>query len=574
MYANAIEAYGSDDVSQRLKLLCMTDMARLLGRTLSDYDAAHEKYNEVLDSNLATPLLKAEVHISLGMDLASLGRYADDHFDKAEKLLNSVSIDKNHPLFAHIAERHAWSLVDQWKVDEEKTHFNEALFIREANRRSGQNPFADIYVLHNRHGLAMTSRFRGDTDLARREFDEVIHDIKLKFEDDEKTPKTTSDKQLPGQLRYSRELRERLANSRYRRADCELFSGAASGDDGIDLSRADKLYAQAMEMTNDRTTQVMLCVKLSLVQALLGKTDEAKDNLETLSPAIDSIINPDSQFRAKQFANVIGHIIAVCAAEKALEPAGEATPDLLVAWRREIDQLRQSLQDIATAERLAASHPAQSRYNNNRHEALELRLFYLEFLINAEKKYAVRSNNPTILNANFLREGLSKALEVFKGRTDMMPYARRYHDLAISIVGENDPETLVTMLQDKMGPPSGFSIGTVPSGAAWHLLFQFSSTDNFVILKRDGNQPPEYLSLDLTREGIKNAANRGGKIDPEPELRKILEDVRKARDDGRVVNIYWNDQRCWANAKEALTDNDWPFNTLLQLRILPEQQPE
>ncbi|MCL2623586.1 MAG: serine/threonine protein kinase, partial [Planctomycetaceae bacterium] len=272
-YREALDAYETDAVSQRLKLLCMTDMARLVGQTLNDYDNSRTLYNAVQDSDHATNLLKAEVLISLGIDFAAQGQDFDRYFQEAETLLTDpkshVNIGKNHPLLAHIAERHAWCLIDRWQVDKANTLFSNAKRIRDANTLAGLNPFADIYVLHNMHGQAMTTRFRGDWVSARTQYDEVIREIEKKLAGVEGNTDVSA-QQLPGRLRYLREMRERLVNSSYRRADCELFSGAASGEEGIQFARAEQWYKEAMDKTNDRATQVALSVKLCLIQTLMG----------------------------------------------------------------------------------------------------------------------------------------------------------------------------------------------------------------------------------------------------------------------------------------------------------------
>ena len=574
-YQEALNAYGTDTVSQQLKLLCMTDMARLIGQTLNKYDESQSLYDAVRNDDRATNLLKAEVLISLGVDLAAQGQAFEHHFRNAESLLkdpkNKIHIGNSHPLFAHIAERHAWCLIDRWEVDKAKTLFSLALSIRDANSRDGQNPFADIYVLHNKHGLAMTTRFRGDTVAARQLYDEVIGVIAKKLADAEILSQEPD--LLPGQLRYLRELRERLVNSQYRRADCELFSGAASADGSIQLAKAEEWYKPAREMTNDRATQLALSVKLCLIQTLLGKTDEANESLSVLNPAIEDVVSPDARYRTQRFADVIGNIIAIrraaeMAAAKSIVATGEPSAEALAAHQQEIAKLRTKLQQIARDATLASTDPARSGYNNNRPEMLEFRLFCIEFLLNAEKKFSERSGNSSLSQAGDIKL-LIDALAVFKDKPGMTPYARRYYDLALQVADKSDDSDvaqLVALMQLKMGPLQGYSPGN-DVGEAWHLLFQFSPTDNFVVLECNGNDPAMmYRTLTLTREQIHEAANRRQEITPQPELREILELVRNARVKGRIINIYWDDSPCWGNEKDALTDADWPFKKLLPLQ--------
>ena len=562
-YLEALNAYGTDTVSKQLKLLCMTDMARLVGQTLNKYEESRSMYDKVRNSEHATNLLKADVLISLAVDQATQGEPFEFHFRNARILLNgpnSVNIGQNHPLIAHIAERHAWCLIDRWQVNDAKTFFEEALDIRVANSREGKNPFADIYVIHNKHGLAMTERYRGDPVIARQRYDEVIALIDEKLTDAEKNA-LQPDQQMPGQLRYLRELRERLTNSRYRRADCELFGGAASGESGINFVRAEEWYEQSMLTTNDRATQAALSIKFSLILALRGKIAEANAPLAKLDETVKMIVSPVARFRTQQFINTLRQIIAICEAERTLATS-EPTTEALMMFQQEINNLRTLLRQIADDEALDSTDTVLARYNNNRPEMLEFRLFCLEFLFNAEKRLAVHSKNSSGSDVQRLRNALS----VFSELPEMMPYARRYYDLAIHVADKSDLTELVSLLQNKMGRPVGFAQGN-DAGRAWQLFFHFSPTDNFVILQTDDSQMVEYQPLTLTREEINNSANRGEEILPQPELAKILAQVRDARDAGRIVNIYWNDQRCWPlHEKNAISDDDWPFESVLSLR--------
>ncbi|MCL2119495.1 MAG: serine/threonine protein kinase [Planctomycetaceae bacterium] len=580
-YQDALDIYGSDEISQRLKLLCMTDMARLVGQTLNDYDKSGELYNEVRNSDLVTVLLKADAQISLGIDRASQGQYTPFLFSNSESLLKGIKIDPNHPMFAHIAERHAWCLIDLWQVDNAKTQFSLALSIRDTNSRSGQNPFANIYSLHNTHGLAMSERYRGDPAESRKNYDNVIRDIEKKLAGDETRTASSNQQQsgqLPGQLRYFNELRERLTNSRYRRADCELFGGAASGDRDIEYVKAEQLYEQSMRTTNDRATQVGLSVKLCLIRALRGKVDEANALLDELDEAISTIVSPVAQFRAQQFSDTVRGIVAVCGAECAMKTS-EPPPDALAAYEQAIDGLRKQLQ-ILTANQ--QNETLVERYEHNRPEMLEFRLFCLEFLLNAEKKCATLAGRETLSKSNDVKL-LRETLSVFNDKPDMMPYARRYYDLAIQVADKFDPSERIALLQANMGTPPDFLPGRSVNGKAleaWQLLFHFSptgdadTTGNFVILKPDSSQPSTCQPLTHTRAQIKESANLGQEITPQPELQEILERAREAREAGYIVNIFWNDRRCWAHEKDALTDHDWPFESLLPLRDKPEQKPE
>ena len=106
------------------------------------------------------------------------GEYEDHRFLYAKKVLARIeAVKPNHPLAAHIAERYAWSLMDQWKVEEASKQFQAAYHIRLTNKEE-KNPFAAIYVFHDRHGRAMASRYRGNLDGARRTYKTVVDEIR------------------------------------------------------------------------------------------------------------------------------------------------------------------------------------------------------------------------------------------------------------------------------------------------------------------------------------------------------------------------------------------------------------
>ena len=141
----------------------------------------------------------------------------------------------SHPLAAHIAERYAWSLMDQWKVEEASKQFQAAYHIRLTNKED-QNPLCrDLSSSTDRHGMAMASRYRGNLDAARRTYKTVVDEIKTALADAQRqqgagglpTCRKAADRQ-PAPRRYHPALRERLSNSLERWADCELYSGAAS----------------------------------------------------------------------------------------------------------------------------------------------------------------------------------------------------------------------------------------------------------------------------------------------------------------------------------------------------------
>ena len=141
---------------------------------LGDAKEAKQRMDEALAADDLPLLFHVSTLVARGATAAASatnsGEYEDHRFLYAKKLLAAAdAVKPSHPLAAHIAERYAWSLMDQWKVEEASKQFQAAYHIRLTNKEE-KNPFAAIYVFHDRHGMAMASRYRGNLDAARRTY--------------------------------------------------------------------------------------------------------------------------------------------------------------------------------------------------------------------------------------------------------------------------------------------------------------------------------------------------------------------------------------------------------------------
>ena len=177
-YDQATADYAkASPVATQLHWLCMADEALLSSHVLSDYTSARKLYEAILSNpapGAARPLstlFRVDALVAYGGETASWARssneYEDHLFVYAKKVLDAAAdIPRSEPLAAHIDERYAWSLMDQWKVDEAAKQFQEAYIIRSENSRE-QNPFAAIYIFFDRQGTGLTARYRGNPDGAR-----------------------------------------------------------------------------------------------------------------------------------------------------------------------------------------------------------------------------------------------------------------------------------------------------------------------------------------------------------------------------------------------------------------------
>jgi serine/threonine protein kinase len=552
-YETAISRYGKDrsgEISPRLAVFAKTDLGRLNAGALNHFDRFLELFGEASKSEYASPLLKVEILVTRGMTVAGRGKYDDTLFRDAEKELTKIVGKKSHPLKAHIAERYAWSLIDQWKVTESIHYFNTALQIRQANSNEGSNPFADIYVFHNTHGLAMTARYSGDLSHARALYDTVIKDIAQKYEHQ------TRPSDVPGQLRYYRELRERFSNSMERRADCELFSGAASGAVNVSLVEAEKNYEKASQLSDSRSSRFLIICKLCIVRAMLGKLDAARQTLLELEKDIQTITSSVNRFRAQFALEITGTAIDIC------------SPDTETVSRG-MEKLR-----TFASEYLHMETPAdEDRY---RRETMEFRLFYMELLL----YHSMQKNDAGSETVRKDAKYLTDILMFFENKPETYPFVRRYNDLVIQALGTGDIDQLAHQTAMYRTAEKDFLPGN-SLGSASRVYFYFSTQgSNFALFlpgSGDEKRSKRLFPVAFTRRELKQDANRGNKREPDESLAELFRWINESRQEGRIVNIYWDDSSCWPVTQKqqlALTNQDWPFAGICPLRAAEEEPKE
>ena len=157
--------------SGRLRLLCEADAARLSADVVSDYPAARKRFEPILATADLPIFFRVDCLATCASVAAAAGDYQDHMFSEAQRAFaSSEAAHRSHPLAASIAEQYAWSLIDQWKVEEASKQFQVAYRIRYTNKEESHDPASAIFVLHDRHGTALTNRYRGNIDSARRVF--------------------------------------------------------------------------------------------------------------------------------------------------------------------------------------------------------------------------------------------------------------------------------------------------------------------------------------------------------------------------------------------------------------------
>jgi serine/threonine protein kinase/tetratricopeptide (TPR) repeat protein len=524
-YRLALADYqATSTVTTSLRSRCLIDCGMLQALVLRDYAAACQQYDGVLTWNDAPLLLQAEAWLGRGIASAAANKDPSSKYTEAGQALtraqdllrDSPLVAANHPFVGHAHERFAWILMDQWEVRKANDQFKEARNIRFDNFWKSKNAFSQIFVFHNDHGQAMAERYCGDVRVARAQYDLVIGEI-------EKTlAKAETDSDRPGLQRFRRDLRERLSNSCERRADCELYQGAASGSP-VDLAEAIRLYTIARDKADDPAARVAMSYKRAIMLALDGRTEEAEKSLRDESSLKYGVIGVQQE-RVQLLSRLTEAVLQL------------KKPDVeggIAALRAFLNDLQQS-----------SDFP--DRY---RRETFELQLFAAELLI------ATQLAEPALRAAAVGDAAkLEQLLAGLPNREQMLPYLRRCYDLVIETVADGDPGRAATLMLAARGKH--------PSAEATSIVFHFApQAGRVIILPVD--RPGVGFALKFGRDHIKEAVSTEDAQLALPE--GLVDLVVREQSTGRTVAVVWDDQACWAKPDAALTAADWPFDHQLKL---------
>jgi len=529
-YDAALAAYAAGDpIGAALRARCLVDGGQLHALVFKDFSEARRRFREARSLAGAARLVLTETWFSEGIASAVANPHAaDKYIDAGVALTQAQQVIQdagpplsNHPLLAHVRERYAWVLMDQWNVLRAGQEFQEARNIRFDNYWKSKNEFAQIFVFHNDHGLAMAERYCGDDRIARAKYELVIGEVEKALAQAESQP------DRPGGQRFRRDLRERWSNSCERRADCELYGGAASGAP-VDLKEAARLYSVARDQADDPAVQIAMSCKRAIVLALAGQVVEARQEI--------------SGARVTQQIVIGVHEERV----RLLRKLAEAT---LLVKDAEVETRLSALRAFLRSFDLDANYP-----DRHRRETQELQLLAAELLIATERER--QSGEAAIADLNFL----DRLIAAFPYRDQMLPYLRRYYDLAVEAIAASDPHLAagyILAARDQR-----------PALDATMVLFHFEAARGRAIVYHTDTSM--CFPLDFGRDEVKQAAATGQTLSlPEELIRLLTADPNAERD----FVLYWADGRCWARAENALSRNDWPFGSQLDLDKLAEPAP-
>lgn len=552
-YAAALDAYRPGQAATPLRARCLVDAGALQAMVFRDYAQAKRQFREARASDDAPLLLQVEAWVDEAIaSLVANGDAASKYADAGYALTSALDLLEtselaglNHPFAAHVHERFAWILMNQWNVRQASNEFKEARSIRFDNFWKSKNDLAQIFVFHNDHGQAMSARYSGDEKMARAQYDLVLGEVEKAL------AKAETEPDRPGTQRLRRELRERLSNSCERRGDCELYQGVGFGA-AADMAEAARLYAIARDGADEAPVRDVMTYKLAIALALDGRAKEAQQQLQQHAAADQTLIglHGERQRLLKKLAEAV-----------VLLQAEDIQPGLAA--------LRTFLQDFD----LNPGYP--DRY---RRETQELQLLAAQLLL-ATELADPRLRATAAADADYL----DRLVAAFPYREQMLPYLRRYYGLLIEARQASDPDRAAAYILA--------SRDQRPLPDCTMVLFHLSATSGRVIV-RPADGASVYFPLPFGRQQIKAAAVSPARAPPEEASREaasreaappapassdqtplelpqqLVDLILAQRQSGRKVVMFWDDSKCWARAESALAAKDWPF--ALQLEMTTE----
>ena len=386
----------------------------------ADYGALFDQFREVCLTDRDRPiggLFEVEFRTMFGAYCAEAGEFKEaiKQFSLANTALGRCGIENRsaHPLTAHIAERHGWSLMDLWRVAEARQLFADAWRYRKNYKdidKSQTNYTVDYYVLHNRHALAMALRYVGDSENAEKSYAAVQEEIDALIEKFKRDPQSEIfDRQILSNLN------ERAGNTRERRADCIFYSGAASGVGRERFAEMVELYCKAGEFYEPTGMKRVMRLKQAIMLMLIGGERFAEGNDILKQVIAEEQEKPLSGNQVRyQLMRQLAEAVAVLKNEDET-PAAEK--------RRPLENFLKRFHD-------SGSDPATkpiSQVEAARRENQEMRLFAVELLLGD-----LLANGENIQATRDLVY-LDTALVVFRNNPEIQAFKKRFDDLAARI---------------------------------------------------------------------------------------------------------------------------------------------
>ena len=397
-----------------------------IGKTDTDYGELFEKFEKVCHADRDRPLgslFEVEFRAQFGAYAAEAGEFKEaiKQFNLANKAMATCKIDNitDYPLHTHVTERHGWSLMDTWQVTEAKRLFKAALRYREnnsdhySNNNNSEIDYATgYYIQHNEHALAMATRYGGSSVAAEIDYEKVQTNINTLIEKFKSDPKST----IAGRQILSN-LNERAGNTRERRADCILYSGAASGTGRERFPEMAELYRQAGECYEPTSMKRVMHLKQAIMLMLIGGAD-----LDEGEKILNCVIDKETQ--SPLSGNQVRYHLMRQLAEAVLalkKETGSSDVATLKEKRRPLEDFLKRFQGSAASD---TTVKPISKIEAERRENQEMRLFAAELLLSDLMEH--NENIQAIRDLTYL----DTALVVFQNNPEIQAFKKRFDDLA------------------------------------------------------------------------------------------------------------------------------------------------
>ncbi|MCO8123345.1 caspase family protein [Stieleria sp. TO1_6] len=499
-YKNAISAYEKRILNSELEhlpfiaALCRADYGEFL-TSVTQHKAAAEEFATAAEM---VQKVSANRGYSEFFRIYAIGRQADakagmrewkaarELFDTSERL--SEEVLPGHMLHAHVLNRRAWLHMKRWELADAQSDFAESneILTKHFTREDGtENHVARITALHNQHGIAMLTRFRGETSKACEAYlqlDANVHRHYHAF--------LSSDDHDPAiQMSYI----ERLINTRERLGDCNLFGDPAR----IDPLEAFDDYRRAISLVHLSSPPI----DLSEDEATASKNDNRQKTRailtykQALTLCLDSSIQDlDMAYRMAQRADQVyeeeGGSKATSGSWQAL---GELTTLVVKSVKERIEVSRYDPDSPSNADQL---RDALLRYRDiigsaPHRDQLEICLFASKMLLDSSTEDRYQSEldgellhslcrlalSDSAANGELTHAGASenKACEYC---SELREYLRPYYDAIIRV--RLNPKTAIRVkdlieLQSEAtnGRPYSKPLSPVPVLAVYELDDEF-----------------------------------------------------------------------------------------------------
>lgn len=280
-YENAISAYEERILNSELEhlpfiaALCRADYGEFLTK-VSQHKAAAEEFATAAEM---VQKVSANRGYSEFFRIYAIGRQADakagmrewkaarELFDTSERLSHEVL--PGHMLHAHVLNRRGWLHMKRWELEDAQNDFaksNEILAKYFTREDGTENHVARISALHNQHGIAMLTRFRGETNMACEAYLQLDADVHRHYREF-----LSSDDHDPAvQMSYI----ERLINTRERLGDCNLFGDPVR----IDPLEAFDDYRRAISLVHLSSPPI----DLSEEEAMANPTNDNREKTRSV----------------------------------------------------------------------------------------------------------------------------------------------------------------------------------------------------------------------------------------------------------------------------------------------------